>query len=493
MTKTATIKTISSGYASNTQLNFNFEALNDKFDNTLSLDGSTPNSMGADLDMNGNDILNTGNFDVDTLTVDGATINDSIIAAADAITNADVVLTGLDRVATNADAATTTQDALDTAADVVLTHADVVLTHADVVTTTQDALDTAADVVLTGLDVASTNADVVITSTDVILSTANADAAAASALIASAGEHSRYNHIINGDFDVWQRGNSQTAAGYGSVDRWSFIPSGTGTTTFEKVAFALGQTDVPNNPENFLRITKSSGATGGDYFLQRIEDVTKLSGETITLTLWMKASAATTVYPYARQSYGTGGSPSAITDEALTALSVSTTFEKHSITYAVPSISGKTLGTSGSDNMEFFFNIVNGANDVLEVSHVSIVRGDATGETDPFTYRSYGEELALCHRYFFKGNLHMSGVVGSASGANRVGTALPVQMRTTPDIALSGSIFDGIAVSVITSIAASYSSNDAVEVDLICSGGGLTVGRACIAFLPALLELDAEL
>ena len=86
MAKTATIKTISSGYASNTQLNFNFEALNNKFDNTLSLDGSTPNSMGADLDMNGNDILNTGNFDVDTLTVDGATIGAAITAAAGDIT-----------------------------------------------------------------------------------------------------------------------------------------------------------------------------------------------------------------------------------------------------------------------------------------------------------------------------------------------------------------------------------------------------------------------
>lgn len=82
MAKKASLKTISSGFASNTQLNSNFEALNDKLENTLSLDGSTPNSMGADLDMNGNDIINTGNFDVDTLTVDGSTVQDAITAAA---------------------------------------------------------------------------------------------------------------------------------------------------------------------------------------------------------------------------------------------------------------------------------------------------------------------------------------------------------------------------------------------------------------------------
>jgi hypothetical protein len=82
MAKKASLKTISSGFASNTQLNSNFEALNDKLDNTLSLDGSAPNAMGADLDMNGNDIINTGNFDVDTLTVDGSTVQDAITAAS---------------------------------------------------------------------------------------------------------------------------------------------------------------------------------------------------------------------------------------------------------------------------------------------------------------------------------------------------------------------------------------------------------------------------
>lgn len=60
MAKKATIVDVSAGYNSNATLNNNFEAINNQFDNTLSLDGSTPNAMQADFDMNGNDILNAG-------------------------------------------------------------------------------------------------------------------------------------------------------------------------------------------------------------------------------------------------------------------------------------------------------------------------------------------------------------------------------------------------------------------------------------------------
>lgn len=65
MAKKPDITTIASGYASNTSLNVNFESLRDGFDNVVSLDGSTPNAMQADFDLNGNDILNAGNIYVD--------------------------------------------------------------------------------------------------------------------------------------------------------------------------------------------------------------------------------------------------------------------------------------------------------------------------------------------------------------------------------------------------------------------------------------------
>ena len=118
-------------------INGNNTAIENAFDNTLSLDGSTPNAMGADLDMNGNQILNLPTPTVDT----------------DAVTKAygDANYGGAAVVAAQAAAA-------DAAADAVLTAADVVSTAADVVSTAADVVSTAADVVTTGNNVTAAQA-----------------------------------------------------------------------------------------------------------------------------------------------------------------------------------------------------------------------------------------------------------------------------------------------------------------------------------------------
>jgi len=69
MAKQPNLINITSGYASNTALNDNFNALRDALLNTVSRDGSTPNAMNADLDMNGNDILNAGGLYINGVDV----------------------------------------------------------------------------------------------------------------------------------------------------------------------------------------------------------------------------------------------------------------------------------------------------------------------------------------------------------------------------------------------------------------------------------------
>lgn len=65
MAKAPTLTTISTGYYSTTALNNNFDEIETAFGNTLSIDGSTPNAMEADFDLNGHNILNAGNVFTD--------------------------------------------------------------------------------------------------------------------------------------------------------------------------------------------------------------------------------------------------------------------------------------------------------------------------------------------------------------------------------------------------------------------------------------------
>ena len=74
MTKEPEITTVSSGYGSSQTINQNFQNVQTKFQNTLSRDGSTPNSMEADLDMDNNDILNVKDISVTSLYIDGVPV-----------------------------------------------------------------------------------------------------------------------------------------------------------------------------------------------------------------------------------------------------------------------------------------------------------------------------------------------------------------------------------------------------------------------------------
>jgi hypothetical protein len=76
MAKKPTLTTVASGYQSTTMLNANLNAINDALDNTVSLDGSVPNVMTADFDLNSNDLLNVATANIAVLKVAGVTVTD---------------------------------------------------------------------------------------------------------------------------------------------------------------------------------------------------------------------------------------------------------------------------------------------------------------------------------------------------------------------------------------------------------------------------------
>ena len=108
MAKKPTVTTITTGYSSADTLNENFEALREGFDNTLSLDGSTPNAMGADIDLNGNNIIGAAG-----LLVNGTDYLADVEAAKAA---ALVAQAAAELAETNAETAETNAESSETAA-----------------------------------------------------------------------------------------------------------------------------------------------------------------------------------------------------------------------------------------------------------------------------------------------------------------------------------------------------------------------------------------
>ena len=67
-------------------INDNFAAVETALENTLSRDGTSPNSMESDFDMNSNDILNAGDVEADTLTLNGLTVTAEDVLGSTTVT-----------------------------------------------------------------------------------------------------------------------------------------------------------------------------------------------------------------------------------------------------------------------------------------------------------------------------------------------------------------------------------------------------------------------
>lgn len=288
----------------------------------------------------------------------------------------------------------------------------------------------------------------------------------------------RKNLLINGGFDVWQRGTIFTDLGY-AADRWRIIKkSGIGTFSFSKVA-SLTAPKWHSIALNYMRLGTSDAASV--VFGSKQELLQRFSGRTITLSF--DASISNTAFNMVGVRvvccYGTGGTPS-VNDFFTGDASLTTNVDRISFTFTLPDFRYKNFGTDvGSDylDIQFFVNGTFSALGVLELTNVQLEFGDTA--TD-FEYRHPAEELMLCQRYYETGSDGIPKVANMLSTTILRANAIPfkVTKRVVPVMtigALTPSGHDGTPGA----INATYPSTDEFCSQWDWTGG--TAGRAVSA------------
>jgi len=238
----------------------------------------------------------------------------------------------------------------------------------------------------------------------------------------------RRNLIINGAMQVAQRGTSKTATSSGTylLDRFSCYSGNYGT-----YGYTVSQSsDAPSGFSNSLKYNfddadPTPSTEHSIYYSFEGQDLQHLkkgtaSAENVTLSFWVKASLAGT---YIAELMDSDNSNRHI-NKSYT-ISSANTWEYKTITFA-----GDTTGTLDNDNtasinIAFWLAAATGnTSGTLQTSWGELSQANrAVGQTNlgatannafyitgvqlevgsvatPFEHRSYGEELALCQRYF---------------------------------------------------------------------------------------------
>lgn len=260
-----------------------------------------------------------------------------------------------------------------------------------------------------------------------------------------AGSISNGNILINGAFDVWQRGTSFAAAGY-TADRWATTIASGQTIASSQQSFTAGTAPVSGYEGTyFLRNAWSGTPTGAFWLTQRVEDVRTFAGQTVTLSYWAKASSATSALSMViEQNFGTGGS-SVVTTTGST-VSLTTSWQRFSQTFTIPSISGKTIGTSSYLDVRPFYGTttVNGL--TIDIWGVQLEGGSITTAFSRAS-KTLAGEIQSCYRYYYR---HFPAVtsaffgVGYCNGANSAHVMMqyPVPMRIAPSLDTTGTATD---------------------------------------------------
>lgn len=292
------------------------------------------------------------------------------------------------------------------------------------------------------------------------------------------------NRIINGDMKVWQRGTTFTNPAWPSTtytaDRW-FVSRNYSTANCSASQQTTGVTGLGKYGLRIQRTAGDVNTTGNFYVVQHIENknMLDLQGQTVTFSGWVKfgsnfsgssLSVALASGTGTDENYYSGYTGS--TTVCSVSLSANTSYVKFTITGTVP---------SNSNELAVFFGYVPsgtaGANDWFEFTDIQVEQGSVA---TPFERRSYGLELALCQRYYWRNNASATWtyarqpctvVMGSSTGGSMV-IINPVPMRTTPvSVDFNAlALYDGANLVAISNLTLDQSSLQVACMSITTSG-----------------------
>jgi hypothetical protein len=247
------------------------------------------------------------------------------------------------------------------------------------------------------------------------------------------------NKMINGKFDVWQRGTSfsNPATTAYTADRFMVEHDGSGATrTVSQQTFTPGTAPVSGYESQYYLQYAVTGGTANTFqqVQQRIEDVRTFAGQTVTFSFWAKADAARTIDILNNRNFGTGGS-TADQSAVGSTLNITTSWARYSVSATLGSVSGKTIGANS-----FATWIIRFAAATAQTIQIWGVQLEAGSVATPFQTASGSlqGELALCQRYYYRTSPTASGSPVTSNGGiitttiAQVYTPLPVTMRTNP-------------------------------------------------------------
>ena len=287
------------------------------------------------------------------------------------------------------------------------------------------------------------------------------------------------NRLINSDMRIDQRnaGASVTPTdGQYGVDRWKCVLTQTSKYSVQQNA---GSVTPPAGFTNYLGVTSLSAYSivATDYFALRqpIEGFNAAdlafgtaNAATVTLSFWVRSSLTGT--------FGGAISNSAFNRTYVFSYTInsSNTWEQKSIT-----IAGDTTGTWLTNNgagLSLDLTLASGSNFTRSAGSWSTSGFAATGsvsvvgtngatffitgiqlekgtQATSFEYRQYGQELALCQRYYWRNYGSSNGPFVDANqttgGYVSVNYLFPCQMRATPTININGTFVLGNCTSLI--------------------------------------------